>query len=118
MKDTTGPFLIPPFAIDRVIAVALEEDLASGDLTTEACIDPDARAVARAVARQPMVACGGPVFARVFARVDESLVLEAQVVEGAWVKAGSELWRVSGRARPILMAERVALHLVQRLCGV
>src|SRR5258708_35706389 len=99
MKDTTGPFLIPPFAIDRVIAVALEEDLASGDLTTEACIDPDARAVARAVARQPMVACGGPGFARGFARGGESPVLEARVAGGAGGKAGSEVWRVDGHAR-------------------
>jgi nicotinate-nucleotide pyrophosphorylase (carboxylating) len=111
-------FELPSIVVDRVVALALEEDLASGDITTEACVDADARAVAHAVARRPMVACGGPVFARVFARVDPSLAVEAQVVEGARAVAGTRLWTVRGRARAILMGERVALNLVQRMCGV
>jgi nicotinate-nucleotide pyrophosphorylase (carboxylating) len=110
--------LLPAVLIDRVVAVALEEDLASGDITTEACIDPDARAMARAVARKPLVACGGPVFARVFTRVDESLVVESCVAEGALASPRSELWRVRGHARSILMAERAALNLVSHMCGV
>jgi nicotinate-nucleotide pyrophosphorylase (carboxylating) len=111
-------FELPMVVVDRVIANALEEDLGSGDLTTEACIDADAQAVAHAVARKAMVACGGPVFARVFGRVDGSLVVTAHVGEGARVEAGTRLWTVRGRARSILMGERVALNLVQRMCGV
>jgi nicotinate-nucleotide pyrophosphorylase (carboxylating) len=109
---------LPLVVVDRVIAIALEEDLASGDLTTEACIAPTSLAVAHAVARKPMVACGGSVFARVFARVDASLTVEAHVEEGARVEGGTRLWTVRGRARAILMGERVALNLVQRMCGV
>jgi nicotinate-nucleotide pyrophosphorylase (carboxylating) len=104
--------------VDRVVAVAIEEDLASGDVTTEACVEVDAHAVAHAVARGPIVVCGGPVFARVFARVDASLHVESHIGEGARAGAGARLWTVRGRARPILMAERVALNLVQRMCGV
>jgi nicotinate-nucleotide pyrophosphorylase (carboxylating) len=104
--------------MDRVIATALEEDLSSGDLTTEACVAPEARAVAHAVARKPMVVCGGPVFARVFAAVDASLAVEVHTEEGARVEAGTRLWTVRGRARAILMGERVVLNLVQRMCGV
>jgi len=111
-------FELPRAVVDRVIATALEEDLASGDLTTEACIAPDAQAVAHAVGREPMVACGGAVFAAVFARVDPSLAVEAHVDDGARVAAGARLWTVRGRARAILMGERVALNLVQRMCGV
>jgi nicotinate-nucleotide pyrophosphorylase (carboxylating) len=114
----TLPKLLPAVLIDRVVTLALEEDLASGDITTEACIDPDARATARAVARKPLVACGGPVFARVFTRVDESLVVESCVAEGVSASPGSELWRVRGSARSILMAERAALNLVSHMCGV
>jgi nicotinate-nucleotide pyrophosphorylase (carboxylating) len=113
-----SPFELPRVVVDRVIATALEEDLASGDLTTEACIAPDARAVAHAVGREPMVACGGAVFAAVFARVDASLAVEAHVEDGARVTAGARLWTVRGRTRAILMGERVALNLVQRMCGV
>jgi nicotinate-nucleotide pyrophosphorylase (carboxylating) len=104
--------------VDRVIALALEEDLASGDLTTEACIDAEALAVAHAVARQPVVVCGGGVFARVFARVDASLEVDRLVADGELVGPGTRLWTVRGRARGILMGERVALNLVQRMTGV
>jgi nicotinate-nucleotide pyrophosphorylase (carboxylating) len=103
---------------ERIIDLALEEDLASGDLTTEACIPRDAEAVANAVARSALVACGGPVFARVFSRVDPSLAVTARVEEGAEAGEGTVLWSVHGRARSILMGERVALNFVQRLCGV
>ncbi|HEX8793184.1 MAG TPA: carboxylating nicotinate-nucleotide diphosphorylase [Polyangiaceae bacterium] len=109
---------LPMVLVDRAIEIALEEDLASGDLTTEACISHDARATAHAVARKPMVACGGPVFARVFARLDPTLTVDALVEDGRSVAAGTRLWSVRGRARSILMGERVALNFVQRMSGV
>lgn len=111
-------FELPRVVLDRVIATALEEDLGSGDVTTEACVPADARAVAHAVARKAMVACGGGVFAAVFARVDPQLAVEAHVADGARVQAGARLWTVRGRARSVLMGERVALNLVQRMCGI
>jgi nicotinate-nucleotide pyrophosphorylase (carboxylating) len=111
-------FELSPVALDRIIDVALEEDLSSGDLTTEACVAPEARAVAHAVARKPLVTCGGPLFVRVFMRMDPSLAVEAHIAEGVRAERGGRLWTVSGRARSILMAERVALNLVQRMCGV
>jgi nicotinate-nucleotide pyrophosphorylase (carboxylating) len=114
----TPRFELSRVVVDRVVALALEEDLASGDLTTEACIAPDARAVAHAVARRPMVACGGEVFARVFERIDPSLAVERVATEGARVEPAATLWTVRGRARAILMGERVALNLVQRMCGI
>jgi nicotinate-nucleotide pyrophosphorylase (carboxylating) len=113
-----GAFELPSPLIDRLVALALEEDLASGDLTTEACIDASAVAVAVAVARTPMVVCGGTVFARVFSRLDPSLAAEAHAPEGARAAANARLWSVRGSARAILMGERVALNLVQRMCGI
>ncbi len=107
-----------PALFDRIVNLALEEDLSSGDLTTDACIPAEARTVAHAVSRKPVVACGGPVFAHVFARVDPALVVSARVAEGARVEANVALWTVRGRARSILMGERVALNFVQRMCGV
>jgi nicotinate-nucleotide pyrophosphorylase (carboxylating) len=103
---------------DRIALLALEEDLSSGDVTTEACVSPEAAAVAHAVARRSLVACGGPVFARVFALIDPSLEVTARVAEGARVEPGTALWTVRGRAQQVLMGERVALNFVQRMCGV
>jgi nicotinate-nucleotide pyrophosphorylase (carboxylating) len=108
-----------PLSFEAIVDLALEEDLASGDITTESCIAPSAKAVAHAVARKPMVACGGPVFARVFEKIDPSHVaFEAHVEEGAHVESGARLWSVRGNARSILMGERAALNFVQRMCGI
>src|SRR6478735_8982250 len=109
---------LPPFLVDRILEQALAEDLSGGDLTTEACIDANAKAVAHAVARKEMVACGGPVFGRVFAKLDPSLEVKAHVAEGKVVAKGEKLWTVKGNARAILMGERIALNLVQRMTGI
>ena len=107
-----------PPSWDRVIDLALDEDLSSGDLTTEACIAADAKAVAHAVCRKDVVACGGPLFARVFERVDPACAVELHVPDGARAAPSARLWTVRGPARSVLMAERTALNLVQRACGV
>jgi nicotinate-nucleotide pyrophosphorylase (carboxylating) len=109
---------LPRVVVDRIVAHALEEDLAGGDVTTEACIDERAMASARAVARGEVVVCGGPVFSAVFARVDPSLKVETVLAEGTRAQKGAALWTVSGRARAILMGERVALNFVQRMSGI
>src|ERR1700733_2270413 len=106
---------LPPLALEDIVRRALAEDLSGGDLTTEACIDEDAQAVARAVARGSVVVCGGPVFHHVFRSVDPTLSIETAAEDGASVGPGALLWTVRGRARSILMAERVALNFVQRM---
>lgn len=108
-----------PLTFEAIVDLALSEDLSAGDLTTDSCIARDARAVAHAVARKPMVACGGFVFARVFEKIDpQQVAFEAQVEEGASVEKGARLWSVRGNARSILMGERTALNFVQRMCGI
>lgn len=111
-------FDLPLPLLDETLVRALAEDLGAGDVTTESCVPADKRATARGVARKAIVACGVPVAARVFALVDASLRFEAKVAEGAEVAEGTILWVVEGRARSILMAERVALNFTQRMCGI
>ncbi|WP_394832064.1 carboxylating nicotinate-nucleotide diphosphorylase [Pendulispora rubella] len=111
-------FELPGVALDKIVDIALYEDLSAGDLTTEACIDAEADAVAHAVARKELVVCGGPVFRRVFQRVHPLLEVFDGAREGELVKAGTKLWTVQGRARAILMGERTALNLVQRMSGI
>ena len=109
--------LAPPL-LDALIDRFLHEDLASGDLTTEACVDEAAEAVAVAVARKPLVVCGGAVFCRVFARLDASARAEVLVEDGASVPVGASIWRVRGKARALLSGERTALNLAQRMSGI
>lgn len=104
--------------IDRAVETALLEDLGSGDVTTDAIVPPGARAIARAIAKQQLVTCGGDVFARVFYRLDPSLRVERRVADGAPAGPGDVLWIVEGAAATILKGERTALNFAQRMSGV
>jgi nicotinate-nucleotide pyrophosphorylase (carboxylating) len=107
-----------PSHLDKLIDRALEEDLSGGDLTTEACVLPDARAKATAVARKPLVVCGGEMFLRVFRRIDPDVETRVLIAEGTAVEKDAAIWHVEGRARSLLMAERTALNFAQRMSGI
>jgi nicotinate-nucleotide pyrophosphorylase (carboxylating) len=109
---------LPRVVLDGLVDRALAEDLGSGDLTSDAVVEPGKRARGEAVARHYLVVCGGAVFARVFERVDPTLAVEILVADGDGAEAGAVLWRVEGPARALLAAERVALNFVQRMCGI
>ncbi|HEV8550363.1 MAG TPA: carboxylating nicotinate-nucleotide diphosphorylase [Polyangiaceae bacterium] len=104
--------------LDAAIDRALAEDLGSGDVTSEATVPEETRAVARAVAREPLIASGSAAFARVFHRIDAGVRVERLVEDGASAPPGTVLWIVEGRARSLLAAERTALNFAQRLCGI
>ncbi|HEX6271904.1 MAG TPA: carboxylating nicotinate-nucleotide diphosphorylase [Polyangiaceae bacterium] len=104
--------------IDAAIDRALAEDLGSGDVTTEAIVPRSMRAVARAIAKQPLVVCGGDVFARVFYRLDAGLRVERRAAEGSRAEPGDVLWVVEGAAASILSGERTALNFAQRMSGI
>jgi nicotinate-nucleotide pyrophosphorylase (carboxylating) len=108
----------PDDAVGRLIALALEEDVGPGDRTAEACVPAQARGAALIVAKEPLVVSGAGAAARVFRALDGECRLEALLGEGDAAEAGSGVLRVRGRLRAILSAERTALNLLQRLCGV
>jgi nicotinate-nucleotide pyrophosphorylase (carboxylating) len=109
---------IPRTLLDPILVRALEEDLGAGDMTTEACVAEGQHATAHGVARKEFVWCGAEVARRVFELVDPSVHFEAIAAEGAKVTRNTTLFSVEGSARAILMGERVALNLVQRMSGV
>ncbi|MBN1529165.1 MAG: carboxylating nicotinate-nucleotide diphosphorylase [Thermoleophilaceae bacterium] len=100
-----------------VIALALEEDLGTGDLTTAAVVPEGARATATIEQRAPGVPAGLGVAAAVFARVDPDLEFRALTGDGGWREPGP-LAELSGAADAILAGERVALNFLGRLSGV
>lgn len=106
-----------PSSLDALVTRALEEDLAGGDLTTEATVDPEQYAVAEAVAKAELVLSGGEVFARTFYAVSPSCRVEQLVPDGQLVQKRTTLLRVEGPAQQLLMAERTALNFIQRLSG-
>jgi nicotinate-nucleotide pyrophosphorylase (carboxylating) len=110
--------VIADFQLTEIVDRALAEDLAGGDVTSAATVTAGQRAVARALAKAPLVVCGGPLFARAFYRTDPGLRVEEHAQEGNLAAAGDVLWLVEGSARSILMAERTALNFAQRLSGI
>jgi nicotinate-nucleotide pyrophosphorylase (carboxylating) len=106
-------------AVQRLIELAIEEDLGRGDATTAAVLGGDDREVdARLVARQVLVLAGVDVAAAVFARVDPEIEIDVQHKDGELLAAGAVVMTVSGPAATILQAERTALNFLQRLSGV
>ncbi|WP_226532514.1 carboxylating nicotinate-nucleotide diphosphorylase [Microbacterium paraoxydans] len=104
--------------LNRIVGAALEEDAPWGDLTSTTLIPVEATATADLVAREPGVFSGGAVFAAAFALTDEELVVDVHVGDGDEFGAGDVLASVSGSARSILTAERVALNFAQRMSGI
>ena len=109
---------VPADAVARIVLAALEEDAPWGDVTSEALIPARAVVTAQLVAREPGVLCGEDVFRAAMTLADAEIVTEFAVSDGARFAAGDVLATVQGPARGVLQAERVALNLVQRLCGI
>lgn len=104
--------------VRRVVDLALDEDAPSGDLTSEVFVPATAVAGARVVAREAGVMAGGDVLVETFAAVDPAVVVEVLRADAEPFAAGDVLATVEGPARAVLRGERVALNLVQRLCGI
>ena len=101
-----------------LLARALAEDVGPGDVTTEATIPKGTRATARFLLKEDGVVAGLAVAERVFAAVDPDLAVSWTAADGDRLTAGTTFGTVEGRARSILVAERLALNLIQRMGGV
>jgi nicotinate-nucleotide pyrophosphorylase (carboxylating) len=104
--------------IREAVRRALAEDVGTGDVTTLACVPPEATARAVLRARESMV-LAGLAFARLaFHELDPNLKLQSPAEDGQRLAPGDVALEISGAARAILTAERVALNFTQRLSGV
>ncbi len=109
--------------IDRVeltvfLAGALREDVGSGDVTTTALVPESLPATAHLVAREEGTMAGGPVVDHLFSIIGVEPCWTWKKEEGARFKRGEEIGRASASASALLTGERVALNLLQRLCGI
>jgi nicotinate-nucleotide pyrophosphorylase (carboxylating) len=104
--------------LDEALRRFLDEDVGPGDVTTDSIVPVDAVASAEIVAKSECVVSGLPTSRRVFELLDPDLEWEDCVASGATVAPATTLARLSGRARAILTGERVALNLLQRMCGI
>ncbi len=101
-----------------IVSAALAEDVGPGDITSEFFVAATRRAEARIVARERAVVAGTAVAEEVFRQADPGLAVRITAGEGTVVEAGGVVLEITGAARSILTAERVALNFLQRLSGI
>ena len=113
-------FALPGFDVDRFVRETLAEDLGDPprDVTSEAVIPAEARFAGVMDSRDAIVVAGLPLAAAFFRMLDSQVQIEILVGEGQAVPAGTDLMRLSGKARAMLTAERSALNSVQHLSGI
>jgi nicotinate-nucleotide pyrophosphorylase (carboxylating) len=104
--------------VNDPVAIALREDIGTGDVTCEFFVADGQRGKARIVAREAAVVAGAETAREVFLRVDPQLAVTVLKVSGSAVDPGEAVMEISGSVKSILTAERVALNFLQQLSGV
>ena len=111
--------MIPGFDLDAFVAATLAEDLGdTGDITSTAVIPADARFSGVMDSRDAIVVAGLPIAEAFFRALDPDVVIEPLATDGDRFAAGTDLLRLTGKARAMLTAERSALNTVQHLSGI
>ena len=104
--------------LQNIIRLALEEDLGSGDLTTDAIIDSKKMGKAFLVAQEELVLAGLPIFKKVFLEMSREIRFDEYFDEGDLVPAREKVCLIKGQLLSILKAERTALNFLQRMSGI
>jgi nicotinate-nucleotide pyrophosphorylase (carboxylating) len=112
----SAPWYTP--AVQRILDLALEEDVGRGDATTAAVIDDSQEAEAEIIARERAVICGLGVVEAVFTRFDWRTRVRMKVADGDPVQPGAVVASVRGPAAALLAGERTALNFLQHLSGI
>ena len=102
--------------LTQTVNRALHEDIRTGDVTAS-LIDPEKKAHAKIITRQPAVVCGRPWVDEVLKQVDVTITPQWHIKDGDQVQAGALLLELTGKARSLLTAERTALNFLQLLSG-
>lgn len=108
---------LKPILIDKYILAALQEDMTSGDITTDAILK-DERAEVDLRAKDKGILAGLDVFKRIFEILDEDVSFEFYFSDGDEVNNKDLIGKISGRAKAILEGERTALNFLQRMSGI
>lgn len=112
LNTITGP------SIESLLDRAFEEDIRSGDVTTNAVVDEHQKAKAAWVSKEKGVVAGLDIARLVFQELDPEISWLTEVEDGDLVEVGTEIVVMEGSCRAILTAERIALNIVQRMSGI
>lgn len=104
--------------IKDIVAYALKEDIGSKDITTQGLIPADKFVKAQILVKEDCIVCGLRIASLAFKIIDKDIKFKILAKDGDFVKKGRVIAQVCGRARNILIAERVALNFLCLLCGI
>jgi nicotinate-nucleotide pyrophosphorylase (carboxylating) len=104
--------------IQNLVVQALSEDHGPGDVTTEATIPAESTSIAEMLAKQELVLAGLELSREVFHHLDPGIEFTPFAKDGDRIPSGTEIARLVGNTRALLMGERVALNLLQHLSGI
>ena len=104
--------------VEKLIELALEEDIGPGDITTDCLVPSQSIGSANIVAKEPLVLSGIDIARQVFVRFDPDITWRNYYHDGEEVDSGNSVVDISGNLRALLIAERVALNFLQRLSGI
>jgi len=109
---------IPQTIIDDLVEKALDEDIGEGDITTQALIAPEQKALAQIEFKEAGVLAGLFLAEKVFGYLDKDSEFTPLARDGELIPAKGVVARIRGRASALLTGERTALNFLQRLCGI
>lgn len=104
--------------VDKLIMMALQEDITSEDVSTNAVMPQPQQGMVDLICKQDGIICGLPIFERVFKLLDPQTHVEFFVKDGDAVKKGQKMAVLTGDMRVLLSGERVALNYLQRMSGI
>jgi nicotinate-nucleotide pyrophosphorylase (carboxylating) len=105
--------------IEKLIKIGLEEDIGLGDITSRSILSPDDVNVAEVLTRENIVLCGLNILKSVFLTLDPDIdFLDDTFNDGDNLKNNTKIISIKGKGIALLEGERVALNILQRLCGI
>jgi len=105
-------------SIQHLIKIALEEDIGSGDITTENLIADNLKGIGEVVAKEPLVIAGLDITRQVFEQLDTEISFKPNFKDGDFIEKDKIVLKVEGKLRVLLLGERTALNFLQRLSGI
>lgn len=110
--------MLSHYQLDDLIRRSLDEDIGTGDITTDSIVGSDLKIRGRFIAKESGIICGLLVARRVFELLNPEIKLDDQIFEGSSAAKGAVIAEISGSAQQILTGERVALNFLQHLSGI
>ncbi|MFZ5946813.1 MAG: carboxylating nicotinate-nucleotide diphosphorylase [Stygiobacter sp.] len=104
--------------IIKIVNVALQEDIGSGDITTNLIVSNNQKGCATIYAKEDGIIAGLFVARQVFKTLDDKIIFKASTKDGNKISRGEKIAEVKGKLKSLLTSERVALNFLQRMSGV